>query len=127
MAATCSGVEAAYRALKKKGKIEGEYKFITFGGDGGTYDIYKTERVEQPSIDGTQTFDQYWSVRREKPDGGAVDLSGTISLTKHFDAWEECGLELGKMYEVALTIEGYQSSGFAEVYKNDLKIEPYAE
>ncbi|MBQ4309826.1 MAG: pyruvate ferredoxin oxidoreductase [Lachnospiraceae bacterium] len=38
-AATCSGVEAAYRALKKKGKIEGEYKFITFGGDGGTYDI----------------------------------------------------------------------------------------
>ncbi|MBQ1415655.1 MAG: pyruvate ferredoxin oxidoreductase, partial [Lachnospiraceae bacterium] len=33
-AATCSGVEAAYRALKKKGKIEGEYKFITFGGDG---------------------------------------------------------------------------------------------
>ena len=95
--------------------------------DGGTYDIYKTERVEQPSIDGTQTFDQYWSVRREKPDGGAVDLSGTISLTKHFDAWEECGLELGKMYEVALTIEGYQSSGFAEVYKNDLKIEPYSE
>lgn len=95
--------------------------------DGGTYDIYKTERVEQPSIDGTQTFDQYWSVRREKPDGGAVDLSGTISLSKHFGAWEECGLELGKMYEVALTIEGYQSSGFAEVYKNDLKIEPYSE
>ncbi|MCR5209886.1 MAG: glycoside hydrolase family 11 protein [Lachnospiraceae bacterium] len=95
--------------------------------DGGTYDIYKTERVDQPSIDGTQTFDQYWSVRRDKPDGGAVDLSGTISLTKHFDAWEQCGLELGKMYEVALTIEGYQSSGFAEVYRNDLKIEPYTE
>ena len=38
-AATCSGTEAAYRALKKKGKLQDNYKFITFGGDGGTYDI----------------------------------------------------------------------------------------
>ena len=38
-AATCSGVETAYRALKKRGKIDGTWKFITFGGDGGTYDI----------------------------------------------------------------------------------------
>ena len=30
---------------------------------------------------------------------------------------------IGKMYEVALTIEGYQSSGKAEIYKNDLRIE----
>ena len=36
---TLSGVETAYRALKKKGKIDDTYKFITFGGDGGTYDI----------------------------------------------------------------------------------------
>ena len=38
-AATCSGVETAYRALRKKGKVQDNYKFITFGGDGGTYDI----------------------------------------------------------------------------------------
>ncbi|MDO5784636.1 MAG: thiamine pyrophosphate-dependent enzyme [Eubacteriales bacterium] len=38
-AATCGGVEAAYNVLKKKGKIQDNYKFITFGGDGGTYDI----------------------------------------------------------------------------------------
>jgi len=38
-AATAGGVEAAYRVLKKKGKIDGTYKFIAFGGDGGTYDI----------------------------------------------------------------------------------------
>ncbi len=37
--ATLSGVETAYKALKKRGKISDEYKFITFGGDGGTYDI----------------------------------------------------------------------------------------
>jgi len=38
-AATCGGVEAAYNVLKKKGKIDETFKFITFGGDGGTYDI----------------------------------------------------------------------------------------
>jgi pyruvate ferredoxin oxidoreductase beta subunit len=37
--ATLSGVETAYRALKKRGKLDDSYKFITFGGDGGTYDI----------------------------------------------------------------------------------------
>lgn len=37
--ATLAGVETAYNLLKKKGKISDEYKFITFGGDGGTYDI----------------------------------------------------------------------------------------
>ena len=40
-AANASGAEAAYKALKKQGKIpENENtKFICFGGDGGTYDI----------------------------------------------------------------------------------------
>ncbi len=39
VAATVSGVEAAYRVLHRKGKIKAPYKFIAFGGDGGTYDI----------------------------------------------------------------------------------------
>jgi pyruvate ferredoxin oxidoreductase beta subunit len=38
-AATMSGVERAYKALKAKGKIKKEIKFLTIGGDGGTYDI----------------------------------------------------------------------------------------
>lgn len=38
-AATISGVETMYRALKKKGKMPENVKFIAFGGDGGTYDI----------------------------------------------------------------------------------------
>jgi pyruvate ferredoxin oxidoreductase beta subunit len=39
VAATISGVETAYRALKKKGKIKEDIRFIAFGGDGGLYDI----------------------------------------------------------------------------------------
>ena len=38
-AATISGVQTAYVSLKKQGKIDDSYKFIAFGGDGGTYDI----------------------------------------------------------------------------------------
>ena len=38
-AATICGVEAAYRSLKKQGKLDDDIKFIAFGGDGGTYDI----------------------------------------------------------------------------------------
>ena len=39
-AATITGVETAYRALKKRGRIPDKpIKFIGFGGDGGTYDI----------------------------------------------------------------------------------------
>lgn len=38
-AATLSGVEAAYKAMKRKGSVEDNYKFIAFAGDGGTYDI----------------------------------------------------------------------------------------
>jgi pyruvate ferredoxin oxidoreductase beta subunit len=37
--AMISGVEGAYNALKRRGKIDETYKFIVFGGDGGTYDI----------------------------------------------------------------------------------------
>lgn len=37
--ATASGVEAAYRVMKRRGKVDENYKFLIIGGDGGTYDI----------------------------------------------------------------------------------------
>ncbi|MEL9997227.1 MAG: hypothetical protein QXH99_01870, partial [Sulfolobales archaeon] len=39
-AATASGIEAAFKALKKRGVINYDnVNIIVFGGDGGTYDI----------------------------------------------------------------------------------------
>lgn len=82
--------------------------------DGGDYHVYETTRVEQPSIKGTATFQQYWSVRTEKR------TSGTISVSEHFQAWESLGMPMGKMYEAALLIEGYRSSGTADILSNVL-------
>ena len=65
---------------------------------------------------GNTTFKQYWSVRTSKR------TSGTISVTEHFKKWESLGMPMGKLCEVALNVEGYQSSGYADVYKNNLTI-----
>ncbi len=93
----------------------GTYKG-TFNVDGGTYDIYTTTRVNQPSIQGTQTYKQYWSVRQTKR------TSGTISVSEHFKKWESLGMTMGKLVEITFAIIGYQSNGNAYVTNNTLII-----
>ena len=41
VAATMSGVEAAYRSLRRRGRLPDapDFRFVAVGGDGGTYDI----------------------------------------------------------------------------------------
>jgi endo-1,4-beta-xylanase len=73
--------------------------------NGSIYDIYVNTRVNQPSIVGNATFEQYFSIRRN------VRNSGTINISEHFNKWESLGMEMGKMFEVSFVVEGYQSSG----------------
>jgi endo-1,4-beta-xylanase len=87
---------------------EGAPVLGTIQSDGGSYRIYRTQRVEKPSIRGTATFDQYWSVRTEKRPTGADQA---ITFANHVAAWRSHGMELGTMNYQVLATEGYGSTG----------------
>lgn len=81
----------------------------TLIADGETYDVWKKTRVDKPAITGdSETFDQYFSIRR------TARSCGTISISQHFEQWEELGLDLGLFHEVKLLVEAQFNSGSIE-------------
>ena len=77
--------------------------------DGDTYDIHENTRVQQPSIKGTSTFPQFFSVRRNSRNCGHIDI------TAHFKKWESLGMKMGKMYEAKVLVEAGGGSGSFDV------------
>jgi endo-1,4-beta-xylanase len=93
--------------------------------DGAQYTLYERAMTNAPSIkSGITSFTQYLSVRAP----GSKRSSGTISVSEHFKAWNDAGMTKvnGKMYEVALKVEGWNgsnaSAASAEINKNILSI-----
>jgi len=79
----------------------------TFTVDGSVYQIIKNTRVNKPSIEGTKTFEQYFSIRQ------TPRKSGKISITEHFKKWEELGMNLGtNMYEAKFLVEAAGGVGW---------------
>lgn len=93
--------------------------------DGIEYGFYVTDRINQPSLSGTSSFKQYWSVPLNT---SQHRTKGTISISKHFSEWAKVGMKMGRLYEVAsMKIESYtgqggNANGHATVKKNLLKI-----
>lgn len=87
------------------GSAQGQ-KMGTVDCDGSTYDIWKHQQQNQPSIQGTSTFWQYISNRQNRRPG-----SGSVNLKCHFDAWAKYGMNLGQHNYQTLSTEGWGNAG----------------
>jgi endo-1,4-beta-xylanase len=85
------------------GSVVGNYAL-----NGATYSVIKNVRINQPSIDGTSTFTQYFSIRQ------TLRKTGTISVTEHFKKWDALGMKLGNMYECKFLVEAGGGTGWLE-------------
>ncbi|CDS01505.1 probable endo-1,4-beta-xylanase A precursor [Sporisorium scitamineum] len=77
--------------------------------DGSTFKICKHTQYNQPSIQGTKTFGQYFSVRASKRS------SGSVNVAEHFSAWKKYGFANGAVnpdfnYQVFAT-EAFSGTG----------------
>ena len=78
--------------------------------DGGTYNIYEHQQVNQPSIQGTATFEQYLAIRTSPVS------SGTITMSNFFNAWASHGMNLGTLnYQILATEAWGGGSGNSNV------------
>jgi endo-1,4-beta-xylanase len=73
----------------------------TMTSNGGTYNIYEHQQVNQPSIQGTATFEQYLAIRTSPVS------SGTITFSNFVSAWASHGMNLGSMNYQVLATEAF--------------------
>jgi len=77
--------------------------------DGGNYNIYTHQQVNQPSITGSNaTFMQFFSVRQ------TPRQCGHISISEHFKKWAALKMNMGNMEEAKILLEAGGGSGSIE-------------
>ncbi|KAL9091127.1 MAG: hypothetical protein Q9165_005054 [Trypethelium subeluteriae] len=81
----------------------------TLTSDGATYEIWEHQQVNQPSIQGTTTFNQYISIRQ------TPRTSGTVTVENHFNAWAAAGMNLGALNYQVVAVESWSGSGTGQI------------
>jgi len=75
----------------------------TVSSDGHTYTTYEHEQVNQPSIEGTATFEQYldnWG-------GSSFGANHTVTVANHFTHWSNLGMKMGAFNYQILGTESF--------------------
>ena len=71
--------------------------------DGHTYNTYEHQQVNQPSIIGTATFEQYldnWG-------GSSIGSNRAVTTGNHFNHWNNIGMRMGTFNYMILGTESY--------------------
>jgi len=74
--------------------------------DGHTYNTYEHQQVNQPSIEGTATFEQYldaWG-------GSSTGSNHTVTTSNHFTHWKNLGMNMGNFNYEILGTEAYNGA-----------------
>ncbi len=72
----------------------------TYSADGRTYTLYTNTRTNQPSIEGTKTFQQYFCSGGGSP----------INFGQHVAGWRSLGMGVGSQNYQVVAIEGWGGS-----------------
>ncbi|TVY65552.1 Endo-1,4-beta-xylanase B [Lachnellula suecica] len=106
----------AARSITFSGSFSGPIYFSVYGwftnplvDDGSTYEVYEGTRSNAPSIQGTSTFKQYWSIRTSHR------VSGTVTVGNHWNEWKKLGLPLGTPNYQIVATEAFSGSGTATI------------
>ena len=84
----------------------------TIESDGGTYRIYRTQRVEsRRSVASGPSTNTGACAPRGAPQGA----DSAVTFANHVAAWRSHGMELGTMNYQVLATEGFGSTGRADV------------
>ena len=82
--------------------VAGSYKG-NVSSDGHSYNTYEHTQVNQPSIQGTATFNQYldnWG-------GSSTGSNHQVTTGNHFNHWSSLGMKLGSFNYMILGTESY--------------------
>jgi endo-1,4-beta-xylanase len=85
----------------------------TLSSDGHTYNCYKQQRTNAPSIEGTKTF---WQFKNSRQSSASVGSTCTVTMSNHVNYWKSKGLSWGSsVYDLMVEMEAFSGPGSGQL------------